>query len=163
VYTAREQATSQHLVDVHDHLRQELAQIRDLVDQVAAGTTGIAKARSQLNEMTMRQNNWTLGTYCESYCRVVATHHTIEDQSVFPHLRRQDPRLGPVLDRLQEEHHIIHDVLDTVDRGLVALVSRPDGMKDLRTAVDQLTDALLSHLSYEERELLEPLAKHNFY
>jgi alkanesulfonate monooxygenase SsuD/methylene tetrahydromethanopterin reductase-like flavin-dependent oxidoreductase (luciferase family)/hemerythrin-like domain-containing protein len=163
VYTAREQATSQHLVDVHDHLRRELAEIRELVDQVAAGTKGIARARSQLNEMTMRQNNWTLGTYCESYCRVVATHHTIEDQSVFPHLRRQDPRLAPVLDRLQEEHHLIHDVLDRVDRALVALVSQPDGLKDLRAAVDQLTDSLLSHLSYEERELIEPLARHSFY
>jgi hemerythrin-like domain-containing protein len=163
VYTAREQATSRHLVDVHDHLRQELAQIRDLVEQVAGGVTGIAAARSQLNEMTMRQNNWTLGTYCESYCRVVATHHTIEDQSVFPHLRRRDPRLAPVLDRLQEEHHLIHDVLDAVDQALVALVSRPDGMNGLRAAVDQLTDSLLSHLSYEERELIEPLARHSFY
>jgi hemerythrin-like domain-containing protein len=167
VYTAREQATSRHLVEVHDHLRQELAQIRDLVDQVATGATGIAAARSRLNEMTMRQNNWTLGTYCESYCRVVATHHTIEDQSVFPHLRRQDPRLGPVLDRLEAEHHLIHDVLEGVDQALIALVSREeganDGMTDLRAAVDQLTDSLLSHLSYEERELIEPLARHSFY
>jgi hemerythrin-like domain-containing protein len=167
VYTAREQATSRHLVEVHDHLRQELAQIRDLVDQVATGATGIAAARSRLNEMTMRQNNWTLGTYCESYCRVVATHHTIEDQSVFPHLRRQDPRLGPVLDRLEAEHHLIHDVLEGVDQALIALVSRAegadDGLTDLRAAVDQLTDTLLSHLSYEERELIEPLARHSFY
>jgi hemerythrin-like domain-containing protein len=163
VYTAREQATSHHLVEVHDHLRRELAQIRELVDQVAAGATGIAAARSQLNEMTMRQNNWTLGTYCESYCRVVATHHTIEDQSVFPHLRRKDARLAPVIDRLEAEHHLIHDVLDAVDQALVALVSRPEGMKDLRVAVDQLTDSLLSHLSYEERELIEPLARFSFY
>jgi hemerythrin-like domain-containing protein len=117
--------------------------------------------------MTMRQNNWTLGTYCESYCRVVATHHTIEDQSVFPHLRRQDPRLGPVLDRLEAEHHLIHDVLEGVDQALIALVSRAegadDGLTDLRAAVDQLTDTLLSHLSYEERELIEPLARHSFY
>ena len=34
--------------------------------------------------MTMRQNNWTLGTYCESYCRVVTTHHTLEDQRHVP-------------------------------------------------------------------------------
>jgi len=136
---------------------------RDLGYQVAAGVTGIAAARSQLNEMTMRQNNWTLGTYCESYCRVVATHHTIEDQSVFPHLRRQDPRLGPVLDRLEAEHHLIHDVLEGVDQALVGLVSGQDGRTELRAAVDQLTDALLSHLSYEERELIEPLARHSFY
>ena len=109
--------------------------------------------------MTIRQNKWTLGTYCESYCRVVTTHHTIEDQSMFPHLRAADPRLAPVVDRLEEEHHAIHDVLEGVDRALVGFVAVPDGMADLRAAVDLLSDTLLSHLSYEERELVEPLAR----
>jgi len=42
----------------------------------------------------------------------------------------------------------------------VALVTTPEkGMPELRTAVDLLTDALLSHLSYEEAELVEPLGR----
>jgi hemerythrin-like domain-containing protein len=109
--------------------------------------------------MTMRQNNWTLGTYCESYCRVVTTHHTIEDQSMLPKLKRVDPRLAPVVDRLAAEHLVIHDVLEGVDRALVALVSAPGGIDEVRAAVDLLADTLLSHLSYEERELVEPLAR----
>ena len=36
---AGEQAAGRHLIDVHDALRAELAQLRDLVEQVAAGTT----------------------------------------------------------------------------------------------------------------------------
>lgn len=159
VYDRHELAGGQHLVDIHDHLRAELAQVQDLVDRVAAGAIGVGAARSHINTMTMRQNNWTLGTYCESYCRVVTTHHTIEDQSMLPHLKRADPRLTSVVDRLQEEHLVIHDVLDGVDRALVALVSAPDGMDALRAAMDLLTDTLLSHLSYEERELVEPLAR----
>ncbi|MDG4797621.1 LLM class flavin-dependent oxidoreductase [Micromonospora sp. WMMD1082] len=158
-YTAHEQAGAQHLIDVHDGLRAELAQIHDLVEQVAAGLIDVGAARSHINTMTMRQNKWTLGTYCESYCRVVTTHHTIEDRSLFPHLRRADPRLKPVIDRLVEEHHAIHDVLEGVDRALVAFVAAPDGMAELRAAVDLLSDTLLSHLSYEERELVEPLAR----
>ncbi|APU12269.1 MULTISPECIES: LLM class flavin-dependent oxidoreductase [Actinoalloteichus] len=162
-YTAHEQAAGRHLVDVHDHLRQELAQIRDLVQQVAAGTLDAGSARSHINTMTMRQNNWTLGVYCESYCRVVTTHHTLEDVSVFPHLRKADPRLAPVIDRLKEEHHVIHDVLEGLDRALVAFVADPaNGMKNLQAGVDLLTDTLLSHLSYEERELVEPLARLGF-
>ena len=35
-YTPHELAAGQHLVDVHDHLRAELARVRDLVEQVAA-------------------------------------------------------------------------------------------------------------------------------
>ncbi|WP_111767976.1 LLM class flavin-dependent oxidoreductase [Nakamurella deserti] len=158
-YTRQELVGGQHLIDIHDHLRAELAQVQDLVEQVAAGSLGVGAARSHLNTMTMRQNNWTLGTYCESYCRVVTTHHTIEDQSMLPHLERADPRLAPVVDRLQQEHLVIHEVLEGVDRALVALVSTPTGMDELRAAMDLLTDTLLSHLSYEERELVEPLAR----
>lgn len=35
-------------------------------------------------------------------------------------------------------------------------------LDDLSDALDLLTDALLSHLSYEERQLLAPLAEHGF-
>ncbi|WP_432877742.1 LLM class flavin-dependent oxidoreductase [Kribbella sp. CA-245084] len=158
-YTPYQLQSGQHLIDVHDHLRAELEQVRDLVEQVAAGTLGVGAARSAINTMTMRQNNWTLGTYCESYCRLVTTHHSIEDASLFPHLRRADPELVPVVDRLQEEHKIIHDVLEGVDKALVALVDGSGSIDGLRAAVDLLDDTLLSHLSYEERELVEPIAR----
>ncbi|MFI7232036.1 LLM class flavin-dependent oxidoreductase [Nonomuraea angiospora] len=159
-YTPAEQANGRHLIDVHDHLRTELAQLRDLIDQVASGVIDAGTARSHINTMTMRQNNWTLGAYCESYCRLVTMHHTAEDAMVFPHLRRAEPALTPVLDRLQEEHHAIHKIIERVDRALVSFVGDPDGLGHLRETVDLLTDSLLSHLSYEERELVEPLARH---
>ncbi|NED97453.1 LLM class flavin-dependent oxidoreductase [Phytoactinopolyspora alkaliphila] len=159
VYTAHEQASGRHLIDVHDHLRAELTELRGLIEQVAAGSLEAGAARSHINTMTMRQNNWTLGTYCESYCRVVTTHHTLEDRTLFPHLRRADSRLVPVIDRLEAEHVAIHGVLERVDQALVALVAGTAGIVELRKAVDLLTDALLSHLSYEERELVEPLAR----
>ena len=163
-YSAREQAAGRHLIDVHDALRAELAQLRDLVGQVAAGTSNAAAVRSFITRMTIRQNNWTLGTFCETYCRTVTNHHTLEDRSVFPHLRRSDEGLGPVIDRLEEEHEQIADLLERVDRALVALVAaEEDGIGGVGRAMDLLTDALLSHFSYEERELVEPLARHGFY
>jgi hypothetical protein len=163
-YSAREQAAGRHLIDVHDALRAELAQLRDLVEQVAAGTSNAAAVRSFITRMTIRQNNWTLGTFCETYCRTVTNHHTLEDRSVFPHLRRSDAGLGPVIDRLEEEHEQIADLLERVDRALVALVAaEEDGIEGVGRAMDLLTDALLSHFSYEERELVEPLARHGFY
>ena len=48
----------------------------------------VGAVRSAINRMTLRQNNWTLGAYCEQYCRMVTGHHTLEDVSMFPHLRR---------------------------------------------------------------------------
>jgi hemerythrin-like domain-containing protein len=158
-YSRRGQVEAQSLVDVHNGLRAELAQIYDIIEQVAAGATDADVARSQINAMTIRQNNWTLGTFCESYCRIVTLHHSLEDQQMFPHLRDSDPRLSLVIDRLIEEHHAIHDVLENVDEALVALVTAPNDLSDLRAAVDLLSDTLLSHLAYEERTLLEPISR----
>ena len=46
-----------------------------------------------------------------------------------------------------------------MDKALVALVDGSGSIDGLRAAVDLLDDTLLSHLSYEERELVEPLAR----
>jgi hemerythrin HHE cation binding domain-containing protein/luciferase-like monooxygenase len=158
-YHDQGRASGAHLVEIHDHLRQELSRIREMLRQVRAGALDVGAARAELSTMTMRQNNWTLGAYCESYCRFVTLHHTLEDRSLFPHLRRFDPRLGPVLDRLADEHRVIHGVLDRVDAALVAMVNDPTAIDRLGAEVDLLTDTLLSHLSYEERELIEPIAR----
>jgi hemerythrin-like domain-containing protein len=126
-------------------------------------------ARSEVHAMSLRQNNWTLGAFCQSYCGFVNGHHSLEDASVFPHLRRAEPEAAPVLDRLSAEHVVIHHLLDDVDRTLVSLVRAGDGL-ELDPAVDAveeslqaLGDRLLSHLAYEERELRGPLARHGFY
>ena len=163
-YTEAQQAHPQHLIDIHDALRAELTQLRDVVDQVRRGLLQVGQARSVINTMTMRQNNWTLGAYCESYCRIVTGHHTLEDRSMFAFLRQRDPDAAPVVDRLAEEHEVIADVLEQVDRALVGARRRraprrpSERLEQLSTAVDLLSDTLLSHLSYEERELLHPLA-----
>ena len=162
-YSAQEEAVAQHLVDVHDHLRQELAQVRGIVEQVRAGALSVGGARSAINTMTMRQNNWTLGAYCAAYCRVLTGHHSLEDRGIFPHLRRAEPGLGPVIERLESEHEVIHDLLERLDEALVGVVTA-DGsaptLDELAGSLDVLTDALLSHLAYEERQLLAPLAAH---
>ncbi len=159
VYTAAGQAGAQHLVDVHDDLRREMAQVLRLAGQVADGTATAQAARGAVNSMAVGRSREEFGGLCRAHCGIVATHHSIEDRAVFPQLRGADPRLGAVLDRLGEEHEVIHDVLDRVDLALVAFVADPGAAADLRDTVDLLSDALLSHLSYEERELIEPLAR----
>jgi alkanesulfonate monooxygenase SsuD/methylene tetrahydromethanopterin reductase-like flavin-dependent oxidoreductase (luciferase family) len=159
-YSANGRSHARDLVAIHDHLRSELAQLRDMVSQVAAGSLDVAAARTEINKLTMRQNQWTVGAYCESYCRLVGLHHTLESTALFPGLSRLDSRLKPVTTRLHDEHEAIAGLLSRVDGALVALVTDPvHGMPAVRAAVDLLTDALLSHLSYEEHQLLEPLAR----
>lgn len=158
-YTDAGRAYARELIGVHDHLRGELAQLRDMIVQVAAGSLQPGAARSAINELTIRQNEWTLGAYCQSYCRFVGLHHALEDTALFPGLRQADGRLALVVARLSDEHEAIAGILARVDRALVAMVRDPPGIGEVQAAVDLLTDALLSHLSYEERELVEPLAR----
>lgn len=167
VATQRHSGAGAHLVEVHDGLRAELTRLRDIVEQVVVGEEQAHRARNAINELTMRQNNWTLGAYCAQYCRFVTGHHGLEDRSVFPHLRRSEPELTPVLDRLESEHLVIHDVLEQLDEALVGLVSGtayPDstGTAELKRVVDLLSSTLLDHLAYEESELVSALDRHGF-
>lgn len=157
------QAVGQHLIDVHDHLRGELTQLRELIEQLRGGAVDPASARAFVSQMTIRQNNWTIGAYCASYCRILTQHHSMEDIAIFPHLRSTEPALGPVLDRLAEEHHIIHGVLETVDLAFVAFLGDPGDFTAIDEAIEALDHTLLSHLAYEESQLCEPLARHGFY
>jgi alkanesulfonate monooxygenase SsuD/methylene tetrahydromethanopterin reductase-like flavin-dependent oxidoreductase (luciferase family) len=152
-------AGQQTLLAIHQHLRQELSNLRDVIEEVRGGRTTAAAARSYLNTMTMRQNYWTLGAFCAAYCRVVSVHHAIEDQSLFPDLKAADQSLGPVLERLQHEHEGIARVLGEVDAALVKMVQDDERLDATQTAVDHLSDALLAHLKYEEEQLLEPIGR----
>lgn len=158
--TDRGRAQARHLVEIHDYLRAELTRVRELVARVRGGTIGVDRARAAINDLTMRQHGWSFEAYCAAYCRLVTQHHTIEDRALFPHLRDRDADLGPVLDRLTEEHEAIHYVLEELDRALVASLDDPAGLDRLDAAVGRLSSALLSHLAYEERELLDPIARH---
>jgi hypothetical protein len=161
-YSERGRRVGQHLIDVHDALRAELTELRSVVAQVRDGELAPGDARSALNQMAMRQNDWTLGAFCSRYCRIVAQHHSLEDVSVFPHLKRAEPALEPVIDQLTVEHHAIHGAIEEVDRALVHHINHPGNFDRLQEAIDALTDTLLSHLSYEEYELVEPLARVGF-
>ncbi len=163
VYSRMGRAVGGHLEQVHDHLRAELEQIKDVLRQVKDGALAAGQARARVNEMALRQNNWTLGAYCASYCAIVTGHHGMEDHAIFPHLRESDAGLAPVIDRLEAEHVIIHEVLQEVDRALIRLVSGDEGFAEVEEAVETLTQTLLSHLDYEEREITEPLSRFGFY
>ncbi|MEA2509265.1 MAG: hypothetical protein QOG21_1347 [Actinomycetota bacterium] len=87
----------------------------------------------------------------------------LEDDAVFPHLVRSDPDLETVIKRLAEEHLVIHDAIQNVDHALVDRIKAPHHYNSLEAAIGSLSDVLLSHLSYEEQEIVEPLARAGFY
>ncbi len=173
VYSSQGRAVAGHLVEIHDHLRGELARVRDLVEEVRSGRVAAAEARATVSSLTMSRHDWRLGAYCASFCQFVAGHHGLEDAAVFPYLASADVRLTPVVERLKQEHVVVHELLVTLDAVLVEILngqrSDPSGfdgtelLANLADTLERLGDALLSHLAYEERELLEPLARLGFF
>ena len=143
--------------------RRELSELRELLANVRDGALSAGDARSGLNAMAMRQNDWTLGAVCSRYCSGVTHHHHLEDEGIFPHLRRSDSALGPVLDRLTAEHLEIHDAIEAVDTALVRHMNEPTDFSVIEEAIDALSEALLTHFTYEEEQLVEPLSRHGFY
>jgi len=80
---------AQTLLAVHEHLRQELDQLREVMAQVAAGRTSAAAARSHLHQMTMRQHYWTFGAFCAAVDRLA--------DALLPHLQvEEDHLLAPI-------------------------------------------------------------------
>ncbi|MFI5621412.1 hemerythrin domain-containing protein [Streptomyces sp. NPDC051567] len=79
-------------------------------------------ARSLLNRMAMRQNYWSLGAFCATCCRLLATHHLLEDEAMFRKLRTADRDLSPILQRLEEEHELIVGLITCLDQKLVRMI-----------------------------------------
>jgi hypothetical protein len=148
---------------VHDHYRGELRELRGLLDRVTRGVITAGQARGELNRFALRANNWALGGVCQRQCVSFAEHHTAEDGSIFPHLRSRQHSLQDVLERLDLEHRVIGEVLEEIDTALVHLARKPTEIGPITEVVDLLTDTMLSHFAYEERELIAPLAQHGFY
>ncbi len=158
--TERGRAAARSLVTVHDGLRGELAQVSRLVDEALAGRVDIAGARGDLQRLALRRHDWTTGAYCSAHCLAVAQHHYGEDHEIFPLLRSARPDLGDVLDRLEREHVVVHDLLERLDGALVALaVADDDGRAALRHTLAEFSTVLRAHLAYEEEQLLGPMAQ----
>ena len=163
VFSRRGQGAGRHLVEVHDHYRQEMAQVRAVLAQVREGSKDVGSARDAVQQMAVRANDWTLGGYCQAQCHSLTQHHTMESDGIFPHLVRSQPDLAPVVERLNAEHLVIHELLDRVDRALVRLVQEPGQYDPIIEALDLLADTITSHFAYEESQLIAPLTRFGFF
>ena len=145
---------------IHDSLRAELEQVVRAVAAAETDARRAADARALIRDLTMGVNYRALGSFCGRYCSVVAMHHRIEDAALFVDLGEADPSLRPVLDRLSQEHHVVHDALVLLDRALVDMLTQEaSALPRVAAALEDLRAGLLSHLAYEEEELLPALGR----
>jgi hypothetical protein len=154
--TPQQRVPGQHLRMIHDALRRELAELQGRVAAVERGEAGIGDVRQSISHLTMRTTYETLGSFCGQYCQVVTLHHTIEDRYMFPAVAAH-AAFRPVTDKLAAEHVTIHEVLVDLDAALLRLEDDEASFRRVSALVDELAAMLLSHLTYEEDQLAEPL------
>ncbi len=125
------------LIEVHDWLRGQLAEVRRQVDAGVAPTLGAADLRM----------------HCLNFCTALKRHHTGEDMGVFPMLAKQFPALAPALAKLGEEHAVVARLQEEIQR----LVDDEGDPVRLRAELERLSGELEAHFAYEERTVVNAL------
>jgi hypothetical protein len=139
---------------VHDMIRRDLATVRGMAADVAAGLPA-QEVRSALRSLATNGPLWQLRINCLQYCRIVHSHHHAESILLFPELRRADPALNPVVDKLEADHVHVSGLLDDVEAAAADLggSESPAARRRLIQALDTLSADLLAHLQYEEEQI----------
>ncbi len=151
------QGLGQRLIEVHDHIREETRRLRVIIGDVVEGREPVEAARSALEALSLRQNYPGLGGFCSGYCELLTIHHTLEDRQVFPGLASIHPGLKPVLKQLYDEHEVVAELIQKLDEVLAASARDEEARRHLETVGAVLADQLLSHLMYEESQLVAAL------
>ena len=88
-------------------------------------------------------------------------HHRLEDRALFPELRRVNPSLGPVVDRLQEDHRQVAGLLEGVESAVEELDGEdtPAARTQVAAALEALAGHLLAHLDLEEESVADTLRR----
>jgi iron-sulfur cluster repair protein YtfE (RIC family) len=134
---------------VHGMVRDDLATVRELAVQVTNGMPA-GELATEIGALQTNGLLWQLKAGCLHHCRFVHTHHRLEDAALFPALRRANPELAPVIERLKDEHRRVSDLLDEVEASAEAL---EDDRTRVVTALDALAEQLLAHLEFEEESV----------
>lgn len=143
---------------VHDMIRRDLETVRRMASEVAAGLPA-EDVQAGIRSLAANGPLWQLKINCLHYCRFVHSHHHAESIMLFPQLRRANPALGPVVDKLEADHASVSGQLDEVEAAAQALGGRdePALRKRLTGALQNLSTDLVAHLQYEEESISDTL------
>jgi len=158
--TPQGEALYEDLLWVHALLRQDLATVERLAVEVMEGAAAGAVVE-EVRALETAGPLWRLRASCLHYCRFVHHHHRLEDRALFPELRRVNPSLGPVVDRLQEDHREVAGLLEAVESAVEALDGddTPAARVKVAAALEALADHLLAHLDLEEESVADTLRR----
>jgi hypothetical protein len=143
---------------VHDMIRGDLRIVRQLAADAEAGRPA-GEIAAGIATLAAGGPLWQLRVNCLQYCQFVHHHHQAESVMLFPALRRANPALGPVVDKLEADHAQVAVLLDDVTgtAGDLADDDTPGTRRQLSAALQVLSDVLLAHLAYEEENTADTM------
>jgi Hemerythrin HHE cation binding domain len=134
-------------------------QVRWVMEQVEAGEESLATLQDKISALHMTANYRAFGNLCGRECMMLTLHHDIENESMFPALHQRSDGLDKVVDRLKEEHLVIHHLLQTLEQRAIGAIREPgeQTFAELKAAFLTLDRVVRSHFGYEQEELEEAL------
>ena len=148
------EALFQELLWVHGMLRRDLETVQGLANDVGNGLAP-RDVQEQIGELQANSPLWKFRANCLYFCRFVHAHHTLEDQAFFPAIRRSDPSMEGVVDKLEADHREIATHVEAVNETTRTLM-KDDSVASRQSTADALSslaDHLLEHLAYEEEAI----------
>jgi len=157
--TPAQRLQGKRLALIHAFHLEQMNEVRWVMEQVEAGEQSAAALADAISAMQMAGNYRLFGNLCGRECQMLTLHHAIEDQSMFPALRHGSDGLRKVVDRLSEEHSIIHRLLQALEAAAVNAVTEPgrETFAEVKAAFLALERVVHSHFGYEQTELEEAL------
>ena len=157
--TAAQRRVGKRLALIHAHHLDQIGQVRRVMEQVEAGEESAATLLDAISSMQMTANYRLFGNLCGRECQMLTLHHMIEDEHMFPALRQASGTLKELVDRLSQEHAVIHQLLETLEDRARNTVGHPtrEAFAALKVAFLALERFIRSHFGYEQEELEEAL------
>ena len=160
--TEAEQRAGRHLASIHRMHLRDMQGLAHVLEQVEQGAVSPEVFAQEVSNVELTHNMRMFGTMCGSECQVLTFHHDAEEHMIFPQLEQQNIQaLSRVVDRLKQEHLIVHELITRLETATQALVQNPDEQNFARTKATfaQLHTVVVSHFGYEEIELREALGR----
>lgn len=158
--TDSQRQAGRHLAAIHRHYLKDLARIAQVMARIEGGKTPPADLAHIVLHTEMAQNFAAAGTLCGQQCWALTMHHNIEEQRIFPQLQaRGSDAVRSIVDRLREEHEVVHALLERLGKAAESLTEAPSAkdFAETRAIFDQLVTVVQSHFHFEETALAEAL------
>ena len=160
--TEAEHRAGLHLAAIHRMHLRDMQRLTHMLEQVEQGAVSPEVFAQEVSNVEFTHNMRMFGTMCGRECQVLTFHHDAEEHMIFPQLEQQNIQaLSRVVERLKQEHLIVHELITRLETAAQALVQNPDehNLAKTKATFAQLHTVVISHFGYEETELREALGR----